>query len=278
MSDLVKDIVGSYLKEDLQQILRRTTELKEDRLSENDLQSRISSIAKMNKLADPNKIYAGKTLNVDGSKYTIKRGDTLTKIARSFPGTSKAPPAPAPKPSNQYDRTIPGAVERLPAGPNTRFQRSAPVPKPTAAEPKNDIKQQYGTPEDLAKDINRAKSMPKVAPQIRSATPQASPAPNTRSADQIPGMGPRIQNYYDRKLSADKVAPEAPAPMATPKASETPKDDTSTVSSALKNKLSPSQLGSNPENLVNKDVLKGREPKSMNESFVSVGTNKYRIV
>jgi hypothetical protein len=68
---------------------------------------------------------------------------------------------------------------------------------------------------------------------------------------------------------------EAPKPQAP---SEPPKSDKPEVSSALKDRISPENLGSNPENLVNKDVIKGREPKPMNESVVNVGGNKYRIV
>lgn len=69
--------------------------------------------------------------------------------------------------------------------------------------------------------------------------------------------------------------PEAPKPQVAP---EPPKSDKPEVSSALKDRISPENLGSNPENLVNKDVIKGREPKPMNESVVNVGGNKYRIV
>lgn len=68
------------------------------------LQGSIADIAKMNKIRDVNKIYAGKTIDVGGGdKYTIQKGDTLTKIAKGFMGSGKpaaeptaAPAQPAP--------------------------------------------------------------------------------------------------------------------------------------------------------------------------------------
>jgi hypothetical protein len=58
------------------------------------LQSTISNIAKSNKIANVNKIYAGKTLDLGtGSKYTIQKGDTLTKIAKNL-GTGSQAAAP----------------------------------------------------------------------------------------------------------------------------------------------------------------------------------------
>jgi hypothetical protein len=59
------------------------------------LQSRISDLAKSNKIANPDKIYAGKTMNVDGQKYTIQKGDTLTGIAKKFSNSSSQPAAKA---------------------------------------------------------------------------------------------------------------------------------------------------------------------------------------
>ena len=78
------------------------------------LQSRITDLAKTNKIANVNKIYAGKSMDVGGQKYTIQKGDTLTGIAKKFssPGqaaagsssTSAAKPVPTP-PSRPADLT-----------------------------------------------------------------------------------------------------------------------------------------------------------------------------
>lgn len=73
------------------------------------LQTAISSIAKANKIADVNKIQAGKTIDVGaGDKYTIQKGDTLTKIAKGFYGSGKAS-TPAPKAEPVVDQPKPAA-------------------------------------------------------------------------------------------------------------------------------------------------------------------------
>lgn len=342
MSDLVKDIVDVCLKEDLQRVLQKTTELKEARLSGNDLQSRISSIAKMNKLADPNKIYAGKTLNIDGSKYTIKRGDNLTKIARSFSGTSKAPaqtpkpvaakPEAAPKSSNQYDKTIPGANERLPAGPNTRFQRSAPAPQaaptktsydmmydrinskfkrdmqaPASAERLTDNQYEY------ERNLGAAnKSAPQATPQAapKVAKPVAAPAPAAPKVAK-PVAASSQTNYRDysyprfgtlAKMDAPMPPPGSPVnapavsavrdfganpPSSLSQTSKTsnasapePKPEptkTSGIPSAA-DQMKAIEATPKPDSYVPKAARIGREPAPINESFVNVGSNKYRIV
>lgn len=300
MSNLVKDIVGSYLKEDLQKVLQKTTELKEDRLSENDLQSRISSIAKMNKLADPNKIYAGKTLNIDGSKYTIKRGDNLTKIARSFSGTSKAPAAqasrpaapqaaPAPKSSNQYDRPIPGSEPRLPAG---RFQSPA-VSKATSsstAEPQRNVKDFFGPSKDLAKDIESMKPKPREPAPVSKATPdysfvgskkemrQGAPMPPPGSPVNAPAVS-AVRDFGANppsSLSQTSKTSNASAPEPKPEPTKT-----SGIPSAA-DQMKAIEATPKPDSYVPKAARIGREtattPAPMNESFVSVGSNKYRIV
>lgn len=86
------------------------------------LQSRISSLASTNKIANVNKIYAGKTMDVGGTKYTIQKGDTLTSIAKKFPGQGQTTTAPTPprKPS---------------MGPEAPAEKPEPVTPSTSATP-----------------------------------------------------------------------------------------------------------------------------------------------
>lgn len=70
------------------------------------LNAAISDIAKTNKIKDVNKIYTGQKLDLGaGDKYTVQRGDNLTKIAKGFYGagksstTASAPEAPKPAPA-----------------------------------------------------------------------------------------------------------------------------------------------------------------------------------
>lgn len=136
------------------------------------LQSRISSLASSNKIANVNKIYAGKTMDVGGSKYTIQKGDTLTSIAKKFPGQSQTT---------------------------------------TATEP----------PE-------------KISP-----------------------------SQYNKEREMAKQNMTAPAPKSVNKPE---------VSSALQDRIRPENLGSNPANLVNKDVTKGRETNNRSDTPQTKGS------
>jgi LysM repeat protein len=61
------------------------------------LNAAISDIAKTNKIKDVNKIYTGQKLDLGaGDKYTVQKGDNLTKIAKGFYGAGKSS-TPAPK-------------------------------------------------------------------------------------------------------------------------------------------------------------------------------------
>lgn len=102
-------------------------------LAGKDLQSTISSIAKSNKIADPNKIYAGKTLDLGGGdKYTIQKGDNLTKIAKGFYGSgSKASPQSSTTPEA---KGVPSVPAPKPAA-ATASTSSAPAPMMKSFEP-----------------------------------------------------------------------------------------------------------------------------------------------
>ena len=124
-------------------------------LAGKELQSTISNIAKTNKIADPNKIYAGKTIDLGGGdKYTVKQGDNLTKIARGFYGGGKVSEKP-----------------------------TTPEPAKTSSTPSaDDVKRQYGTSAELQRDTAQAAG-PKTAPSVRPQAPE-TPAP-------IPSMAPQ---------------------------------------------------------------------------------------
>ena len=73
------------------------------------LNAAISDIAKTNKIKDVNKIYTGQKLDLGaGDKYTVQKGDNLTKIAKGFYGSGKAS-TPAPKPEPTVDQPKPAA-------------------------------------------------------------------------------------------------------------------------------------------------------------------------
>lgn len=95
----------------------------------------VASLAKANGIADPNKIQAGQQIKLpDGTPYTIKSGDTLTKIAAMKPA---APAAPTISPDKAVSLAMQGqkAASAPVAGGNGTWdgeeQPAAPAAAPT---------------------------------------------------------------------------------------------------------------------------------------------------
>jgi LysM repeat protein len=105
------------------------------------LNTAISDIAKTNKIKDVNKIYTGQKLDLGaGDKYTVQKGDNLTKIAKGFYGTENK--ASAPKPEPAVDQPQPAAQspgpEKAPLGPADKLaadtakkKAEGPIKNPT---------------------------------------------------------------------------------------------------------------------------------------------------
>lgn len=171
------------------------------------LQSRISDLAKSNKIADPNKIYAGKSMNVDGQKYTIQKGDTLTGIAKKFSGSSTTAKSAAPAPSvpaklggsdqsvtrritttNNKSVMEPGSADKIGKLNKTPMQSHDSVPSTDRAAATRQMfdmnRPSPGSTADLAKRVNPPSepttSMPtpsKVKAQFGDVGKQTPPAP-----------------------------------------------------------------------------------------------------
>ena len=92
----------------------------------------IQDIARANKIKDQNKIYAGKTLDINGQKYTIQKGDTLTGIANKFKNKPTETPLPPRRPAPQSG--ISPAPSGISPAPRTAVPTSnIPTPKLTPA-------------------------------------------------------------------------------------------------------------------------------------------------
>ena len=283
MSKLVKDIVDVCLKEDLQKVLQKTTELKE-------MSAFSKEFAQQMRQKGEGGVYRSK---VTGQNIRLQYATPKTsapKPAAPAPAPRSATPqAPAPKPQT----TSPGQVTLPPISRNAAPKpaappAAAPTPAPTSAAPRPGL----STGKLTLPSVNVGK--PKAEPEMKgrmispsdsgignkSATPDYSFVGSKKEMRQGAPMPPPGSPVNAPAVSGVRdFGANPPSSLAqTTKAPEPPKADTSAVSSALADRIKPSQLASNPENLVNKDVTKGREPKPMNESFVNVGSNKYRIV
>lgn len=273
------------------------------------LQSRISSLASTNKIANVNKIYAGKTIDVGGSKYTIQKGDTLTSIAKKFPGQGQTTTAPT-EPTKQ---TMQGGL----TDPNIRMKPASEYSGQLSPKPieKQDTGLTAATPRSEFRATGALKNFQQTPPSGTTGTTSlpnisGSAAPSVRASSDKGG--------FMKGKSLDVPSSSEPASKS---------DNKPSVSSALQDRIKPENLGSNPENIANKDVFKGRETNNrsvtpqaggsvttapepakssstsgadkqwnerpkfdyskagggkggtpMNESTVNVGGNKYRIV
>lgn len=282
MSKLVKDIVESYLKEDLQRVLQKTSELKE-------MSAFSREFAQQMRQKGEGGVYRSKVTgqNIRLQYATPKtQTQTQTTAKTSAPLSPARTSAPAPKPQT----TSPGQVTLPPISRNAAPKPAAPPadtpPVPTASRPG------LSTGKQTLPSVNIGK--PKAEPEMkgRMIPPSESGIDNKSTTPDYSFVGSKKEMRQGAPMPPPGSPVNAPAVSGvrdfganppsslaqTPKAPEPSKDDTSSVSSALADRIKPSQLASNPENLVNKDVLKGRESKPMNESVVSVGSNKYRIV
>ena len=138
------------------------------------------AIAKASGVADVNKIKAGQQLTLpDGTKYTVKPGDTLDKIAAANKGGAAAPPATgAPSPSAENEKAKQGIAAGIPAA------ADATAAAPAAAEEPIDASQKDAV--DASNAVNAAAVAKMKALQAdgeQSAQPEAPAASgNTMNA------------------------------------------------------------------------------------------------
>lgn len=280
MSKLVKDIVESYLKEDLQKVLQKTTELKE-------MSAFGKEFAQQMRQKGEGGVYRSKVTGQNiRLQYATPKTQTQTTAKTPAPLPPARPSAPAPATKSSGQVSLPPMNVGRPMAKPAAPAAPAPAPTTTAARPG------LSTGKLTLPSVNVGK--PKAEPEMkgRMIPPSESGVGNKPSTPDYSFVGSKKEMRQGAPMPPPGSPVNAPAVSGvrdfganppsslaqTSKAPEPPKADTSSVSSALADRIKPSQLASNPENLVNKDVTKGREPKPMNESFVNVGSNKYWIV
>lgn len=159
-----------------------------------DIQSRIAQIAKQNKISDPNKVYAGQKIKVDGKDVEIKAGENLTKIAKR---SMAAKEAPAPKqpytPSKSLQTRVVGAkVAKLKFSdvPDTELgkEHKADVKKTMIDFTKKTQERQQ---QNIAKYKEQEASQQR-AKQTRAAPPEAGPG-SARPKAEPEGMLSKIK-------------------------------------------------------------------------------------
>lgn len=344
MSKLIKDIVDVCLKEDLQKVLQKTTQLKEMSPFEREF------ARQMKIQGGPG---AGKTFDWGKSKIALKystQPKTQTQAPKVAPVKPSAPvaparpvarsltarpPAAAPAPAAKVSAPLPPsrpATMTPPAAPKV----SAPLPpvKPAAPSaapaPTQTARDMMQSPIQSKFDrmattdsANQTKATPPVSPKFgRNVPPSTAPAPPptnmsappTRSyslptnkdtqddAERAKGAVRGIRSLqagnidtksfeYPGSASAAGRATEPPtksnvAPEPAPK----PEPETNADGSgARKLGIPVPTTPAKPDEPGYSDYMKGAErlrrdvgsryvPESVNESFVNVGSNKYRIV
>lgn len=190
--------------------------------------------------------------------YTTKQGDTLSGIAKRT-GQSVADLAKMNKISD-VNKLSAGAKlmtksvtppvrpdTPAPAAPAPAAQSPAPAPVPTADQ----VKSQYGSPEDLNKDI--ASKAKETRP-----TPKVAPMGSTESSGKFSNRA--LEEDDDPKLTTPS---QGAGEGRRVKQGATPGDG------------SGSDGSSGPDNA---ETLSKTTPKSLKENFVIVGSTKYRIV
>ena len=165
------------------------------------LQSKIADIAKANKIANVNKIYAGKTMNVGDQKYTIQKGDTLTGIAKKFSGSGQTASSSATKsvptpPSRPADLNTSTPAKAEPVSPSSS---ATPTAAPTAMKPNVG---RTTVPGNRTGDVTPTAKPSAMAPDVGRTSGSESPTSVT--------VAPEKSSSSDEK----KKAP-APAPTTT---------------------------------------------------------------
>lgn len=173
------------------------------------LNAAISDIAKTNKIKDVNKIYTGQKLDLGaGDKYTVQKGDNLTKIAKGFYGAGKsstsepskpaATPAPAPTPA-------PAAATPAPAA--SSAASSAPAPMMKTFEP---AAPQGSLPKMSDQPPNMAKNKPIKEGEVTPGSTVDDPT-FTKKSGRTPGDGSGTDGSTgpDNAATLSKTTPKA---------------------------------------------------------------------
>ena len=251
------------------------------------LQSRISDLAKSNKIANVNKIYYGKSMDVGGQKYTIQKGDTLTSIAKKFSGSTSNQPVTRSIKTSGADPTTGGSDKEVSLASTypkkssigggrsynignytrTPIQQHDSVPTTDRAAAVGQMfdmnRKSPGSTADLAKRVNPpsepSTSMPtpsKVKAQFGDMSNQSAPEPVKDVK-----MRPISNTVKENEVTPGSTVDD---PTFSKKSGRTPGDGSGTSGST------------GPDNAA---TLSKTTPSSrkLSES-VQVGDNKYRIV
>jgi LysM repeat protein len=178
------------------------------------------AIAKASGVADVNKIKAGQQLTLpDGTKYTVKPGDTLDKIAAANKGAA----APAAAPTNAPAAAPTNAP--APSADNEKLKQNiaagAPAAEAPAATADSNAAPAAGA-EDNGASPGAAQAMANMGSQPTGSTTPAAPADDLARMTQLAGAGKPAGGYgnFTGDQSA-QPAPEEPA-VAAPAAAPNP--------------------------------------------------------
>lgn len=236
-------------------------------------------------------------MNINGQKYTIQKGDTLTSIAKRFPTSAGQTPKMDTISPAQFNKEKEMAKQNL----------AAPDPKTAAAA----VKSQFGSADELKRDADKAaaaretQANPTVKPMDnppermgRMIPPKevdlSAPTPSVPNPEKPPRMvsgataAKVVANNTDERKAAagrregatqygtqyENTTPSTPATPVTPGSTV---DDPSFTKKSGKTpgyyQTEPGVFGGTTGPDSSKTT-----PKNMQESFVSVGDYKYRIV
>ena len=278
MSKLVKDIVDVCLKEDLQKVLQKTTELKE-----------MSAFGRE----------FAQQMRQKGEGGVYRSNITGQNIRLQYANKAKPSAAPIDKISpSQYNKEREMAKQNMAPVKTSAAPKpaAAPAPKPAAVAPKpaaapapttdtGSVK----TAQDMMRDRTSLKgrlispsdsgitSKPGIpAPDYsfvgsKKEMRQGAPMPPPGSPVNAPVVS-GVRDFGANPPSSLTQTSNAPTPEPKPEPTKT-----SGIPSAA-DQMKAIEATPKPDSYVPKAARIGREPAPINESFVNVGSNKYRII